>query len=67
MRTAVLAGRRRFCLLGFACLPGVVIQLPAIGVADTLAVVCLPLLVPLFEPVDQLPTGGWVFSSPIGG
>jgi len=60
MRTPVLAGRRRFCLLGFGCLPGVVIQLPAIGVADTLALVCQPLLVHLFEPADPLATGGWV-------
>ena len=67
MRTPVLAGRRRFCLLGFACLPGVVIQLPAIGVADTLAVVCQPLLAPLFEPADPLPTGGWVSPAPSRG
>ncbi len=67
MRTAVLAGKGRVCLLGPGCLQGVVIQLPVIGVADALAVVCLPLLVPLFEPADPLPTGGWVFSSPIGG
>jgi hypothetical protein len=66
MRTPVLAGRARFCLLGPGCLPGVVIQLPAIGVADALAV-GMPLLVPQVEPGDPLPVGGWVFSSPIGG
>ena len=66
MRTAVLAGKGRVCLLGPGCLQGVVIQLPAIGVADALAV-GMPLLVPQVEPGDPLPVGGWVFSSPIGG
>jgi len=46
--------------LASAPLPsGVVIQLPAIGVADALAV-GLPLLVPQVEPGDLLPQGGWV-------
>jgi len=38
---------------------GVTIQLPAIGVADALAV-GLPLLVPQVEPYDPLQVGGWV-------
>jgi LysM repeat protein len=48
---------------------GVVIQLPAIGVADELAV-GLPLLVPKVEPGDVLPLGGWVLLPPqrvVGG
>jgi len=48
---------------------GVVIQLPAIGVADELAV-SLPLLVPKVEPGDVLPLGGWVLLPPqrvVGG
>jgi hypothetical protein len=44
-----------------------VIQLPAIGVADTLAVVCQPLLVPQFEPADPLPVAGWVLLPPQRG
>jgi LysM repeat protein len=44
----------------------VVIQLPAIGVADALAV-GLPLLVPQVEPGDPLPVGGWVFLPPQRG
>ena len=44
---------------------GVVIQLPAIGVADALAV-GLPLLVPLVEPGDPLPVGSWVLLPPRG-
>lgn len=46
--------------------PGVVIQLPAIGVADALAV-GLPLLVPQVEPGDPLPEGGWVLLPPQRG
>ncbi len=50
-----------------ALLPaGVVIQLPAIGVADALAV-GLPLLVPQVEPTDPLPVGGWVLLPPKQG
>ena len=50
-----------------ALLPaGVVIQLPAIGVADALAV-GLPLLVPQVEPADPLPVGGWVLLPPQRG
>ena len=53
-----------------ALLPAkVVIQLPAIGVADALAV-GLPLLVPKVEPGDLLPVGGWVLLTPqrwVGG
>ncbi len=45
---------------------GVVIQLPAIGVADALAV-GLPLLVPQVEPGDPLPLGGWVLLPPQRG
>ena len=45
---------------------GVVIQLPAIGVADALAV-GLPLLVPQVEPGDPLPIGGWVMLPPQRG
>ena len=48
---------------------GVTIQLPAIGVADALAV-GLPLLVPEVEPGDRLPLGGWVMLPPqreVGG
>ncbi len=45
---------------------GVVIQLPAIGVAYALAV-GLPLLVPLVEPGDPLPVGGWVLVPPQRG
>ncbi len=45
---------------------GVVIQLPAIGVADELAV-GIPLLVPQFEPADPLPVGGWVLLPPQRG
>jgi len=59
MRTPVLAGRARVCLLGSGCLPGAVIQLPAIGVAGALAV-GLHLLVPQIEPGDPLPVGSWV-------
>ena len=66
MRTPVLAGRVRFCLLGPGCLPGVVIQLPAIGVAHALAV-GLPLLVPQVEPGDPLPLEGWVLLPPQRG
>ena len=44
---------------------GVVIQLPAIGVADALAL-GLPLLVPQVEPGDPLPEGGWVLLPPRG-
>ena len=47
---------------------GVVIQLPAIGVAYALAVgLPLPLLVPLVEPGDPLPVGGWVLLPPQRG
>ena len=50
-----------------ALLPAVVvIQLPAIGVADDLAV-GLPLLVPQVEPGDPLPVGGWVLLPPHRG
>ena len=50
-----------------ALLPaGVVIQLPAIGVADALAV-GLPLLVPKVEPGDGLLVGGWVLLPPQRG
>ena len=45
---------------------GVVILLPAIGVADALAV-GLPLLVPKVEPGDLLPVGGWVLLPPQRG
>jgi hypothetical protein len=45
---------------------GVVIRLPAIGVADSLAV-GLPLLVPQVEPGDLLPMGGWVLLTPQRG
>jgi len=45
---------------------GVVIQLPAIGVADALAV-GRPLLVPQVEPGDPLPVGGWVLLPPQRG
>jgi hypothetical protein len=45
---------------------GVAIQLPAIGVADALAV-GLPLLVPQVEPADPLPVGGWVFLPALRG
>ena len=45
---------------------GVVIQLPAIGVADALAV-GLPLLVPKVEPGDLLPVGAWVLLPPQRG
>ena len=45
---------------------GVTIQLPAIGVADALAV-GLPLLVPQVEPGDPLPVGGWVLLPPQRG
>ena len=45
---------------------GVVIHLPAIGVADALAV-GLPLLVPKVEPGDSLPVGGWVLVPPQRG
>ena len=44
---------------------GVVTQLPAIGVADALAV-GLPLLVPQVEPDDPLLVGGWVLLPPRG-
>ena len=66
MGAPVLARRGRFCLLGPGCLPGVVIQLPAIGVADGLAV-GMELLVPQVEPVDPLPVGGWVLLQPHRG
>ena len=42
---------------------GVTIQLPAIGVADSLAV-GMELLVPLVEPGDPLSLGGWVLLLP---
>ena len=45
---------------------GVTIQLPAIGVADALAV-GLPLLVPKVEPGDPLTVGGWVKLPPQRG
>ena len=45
---------------------GVTIQLPVIGVADAVAV-GLPLLVPLVEPGDPLPLGGWVLLPPQRG
>ena len=45
---------------------GVVIELPAIGLADALAV-GLPLLVPQVEPGDPLPLGGWVMLTPQRG
>jgi LysM repeat protein len=49
-----------------ALLPaGVVIQLPVIGVADSLAV-GMVLLVPLVEPGDPRPVGGWVLLPPRG-
>ena len=50
-----------------ALLPaGVTIQLPAMGVADSLAV-GLPLLVPQVETGDLLPLGGWVLLTPQRG
>ena len=45
---------------------GVTIQLPAIGVADALAV-GMEVLVPLVEPADPLPVGGWVLLPPQRG
>ena len=64
----ICASRKgRFCLLGPGCLPGVVIQLPAIGVTNASAVVYLPLLVPQVELVDPLPVGGWVLLQPHRG
>jgi LysM repeat protein len=45
---------------------GVTIQLPAIGVADELAV-GLTLLVSLVDPSDPLPVGGWVLLPPQRG
>ena len=45
---------------------GVTIQLPAIGVADALAV-GMELLVPLVEPGDPLSLGGWVLLAPKHG
>ena len=45
---------------------GVTIQLPAIGVADALAV-GMALLVPKVEPGDLLPVGGWVLLPPQRG
>jgi len=45
---------------------GVVIQLPAIGVADALAV-GMALQVPQVEPGDLLPIGGWVLLPPQRG
>jgi len=45
---------------------GVVIQLPAIGVADALAV-GMALQVPQVEPGDPLPLGGWVMLPPQRG
>ncbi len=45
---------------------GVTIQLPVIGVGDSLAV-GLPLLVPKVEPGDPLPLGGWVLLPPQRG
>jgi LysM repeat protein len=45
---------------------GVTIQLPAIGVADALAV-GMHLLVPQVEPDDPLPVGGWVLLPPQRG
>ncbi len=44
---------------------GVTIQLPAIGVADALAV-GMEVLVPLVEPANPLPVGGWVLLPPRG-
>jgi LysM repeat protein len=53
--------------LASAPLPaGVVIQLPAIGVADSLAV-GLSLLVPQVEPGNPLPVGCWVMLPPQRG
>ena len=53
--------------LASAPLPsGVVIQLPAIGVADALAV-GMALQVPQVEPGDLLPIGGWVLLPPQRG
>jgi LysM repeat protein len=50
-----------------ALLPaGVTIQLPAIGVADELAV-GMVLLVPQVDPGDPLPVGGWVMLPPQRG
>jgi len=46
--------------------PGVVIQLPAIGVADALAV-GMALQVPQVEAGDPLPVGGWVLLPPQRG
>jgi hypothetical protein len=46
--------------------PGVVIQLPAIGVADALAV-GMALQVPQVEEGDPLPVGGWVLLPPQRG
>ena len=45
---------------------GVTVQLPAIGVADALAV-GLPLLVSKVEPGDGLPVGGWLLLPPQRG
>ncbi len=63
MHTPVLAKMGWVCLFRSRSLPGVVIQLPAFGVVDGLAV-GLPLLVPLFEPADPLPTWGLVSPAP---
>jgi hypothetical protein len=66
MRTPVLAKMGGVCLFRSRSLPGVVIQLPAFGVVDGLAV-GLPLLVHQVEPGDALPIGGWVLLYPSGG
>ena len=65
MRTSVLAKMGGVCLFRSRSLPGVVIQLPAFGVADGLAV-GLPLLVHQVEPGDALDWGLGV-TSPSGG
>lgn len=65
MRTPVLAKMGGVCLFRSRSLLGVVIQLPAFGVVDGLAV-GLPLLVHQVEPGDVLPIGGWVLLLPAG-
>ena len=65
IRTPVLVKMGGVCLFRSRSPPGVVIQLPAFGVADGLAV-GLPLQVHQVEPGDALPIGGWVLLLPAG-
>ena len=64
------AGPRAWTAKGLAAsgarAAGVVIQLPVIGVAESLAV-GLPLLVPQIEPGDLLPVGGLLLLPPQRG